>query len=106
MSEPYHVRLTPPAARALYRLPPRIADAVIRFLEGPLAGSPQRVTKPLGQELSGLRSGYVGVAHRILVSIDEDQRVVSLSSIQSSQVPQGQRHSPRKRDEGAHQPQS
>jgi mRNA-degrading endonuclease RelE of RelBE toxin-antitoxin system len=76
MSEPYHVRLTPPAARALYRLPPRIADAVIRFLEGPLAGNPQRVTKPLGQELSGLRSGYVGVAHRILVSIDEDQRVV------------------------------
>lgn len=81
MTDRYTVRLAPPAARALYGLPPRIADAVIRFLDGPLAGNPQRVTKPLAKELAELRSGYVGVAHRILVTIDEDARVVYVMRI-------------------------
>lgn len=62
-------------------MPPRIADAVVRFLDGPLAQNPLRVTKPLGRELAGMRSGYVGVAHRLLVSIDEDARVVTVLRI-------------------------
>lgn len=81
MSAAYEVRLTPPAARALYRLPPRIADAVVRFLDGPLAENPARVTKPLGNELAGLRSGYIGVAHRILISIDEEDHIVFVHRI-------------------------
>lgn len=81
MNEPYRVELTAPAVRGLHRPPPRIADAVIRFLEGPLAQNPHRVTKPLGRELEGARSGYVGVSHRVLVQIDEDQRVVYVRRI-------------------------
>ena len=81
MSEPHEVRLTPPAARALYKLPPRIADSVIRFLDGPLAQNPYRVTKPLGNELAGLRSGYVGVAFRVLVSIEDGARIVYVQRI-------------------------
>lgn len=81
MTEAYEVRLTPPAARALYKLPARIADAVLRFLDGPLAENPARVTKPLGKELEGMRSGYVGVAFRVLVSIDDDERVVYVHRI-------------------------
>lgn len=81
MTGPYEVRLTPPAARVLYGLPPRIADVVIRFLDGPLADNPHRVTKPLGRELAGKRSGYIGVAHPVLVSIDEPHRVVYLERI-------------------------
>ena len=76
MSELYDVRVTPPAARSLYRLPLRIAEAVLRFLEGPLAENPYRVTKPLGNELAGMRTGYIGVAFRVLVSIDDDERIV------------------------------
>jgi mRNA interferase RelE/StbE len=77
----YEVKLTPPAARALYRLPSRIADAVLRFLEGPLADNPYRVTKPLGRELAGLRAGYVGVAFRVLVAIDDEASVVYVNRI-------------------------
>lgn len=81
MNEPYRIEVTATAARGLYRLPPRIADAVIRFLEGPLAQNPHRVTKALGRELDGVRSGYVGVSHRVLVQIDEDQHVVYVRRI-------------------------
>lgn len=81
MSERYEVRLTPPAVRALHRLAPKVVDAVLRFLDGPLAESPYRVTKPLGNELAGLRGGYVGVAFRVLISIDDEARVVHVHRI-------------------------
>ena len=75
-SEPFDVRLTGPAVRALRRLPAKLADAVLRFCDGPLANNPLRVTKPLGAELAGMRSGHVGIAYRVLVRIDEDARIV------------------------------
>jgi mRNA interferase RelE/StbE len=75
------VELSSPAVRALGRLSPKIADAVMRFLDGPLAENPLRVTKPLGAELAGLRSGYVGVAYRVLVRVDEEARLVQVMRI-------------------------
>jgi len=72
----FEVRLTGPAVRALARLEPKIADAVLRFLDGPLAENPIRVTTPLGAELEGQRSGYVGIAYRVVVRVDDDQRIV------------------------------
>lgn len=75
-SKPYDVQITRPALRALHRLEPKFADAVLRFLDGPLAENPQRVPKALGAELEGQRSGYVGIAYRVIVRIDDDDRVV------------------------------
>lgn len=69
--EPYDVQVARPALRALSRLEPKIADAVLRFLDGPLAENPMRVTKPLGAELEGQRSGYVGIAYRVVVRVEE-----------------------------------
>ena len=77
----YRVEVSGPAMRTLSRLPEKMADAVLRFLDGPLAENPMRVTKPLGAELDGLRSGYVGIAYRVLVRIDEDQSVVQVLRI-------------------------
>jgi mRNA-degrading endonuclease RelE of RelBE toxin-antitoxin system len=77
----YRVELSRPAARALGRLSPKLVDAVLRFLEGPLAENPQRATKALGAELEGLRAGYVGISYRILVRIDEDARLVQVMRI-------------------------
>ncbi len=77
----YDVRLTSPAIRSLRRLPPKLADAVQRFCDGPLADNPARVTKSLGAELDGMRSGYVGVAYRVLVRIDDHARVVHVMRI-------------------------
>ncbi|UAJ81793.1 type II toxin-antitoxin system RelE/ParE family toxin (plasmid) [Leifsonia sp. ZF2019] len=58
-----------------------MADAVLRFLDGPLSDNPMRVTKPLGAELQGMRSGYVGIAYRVLVRVDEEQRLVEVMRI-------------------------
>ena len=79
--EPFDVRLTGPAVRALGRLPSKLADAVLRFCDGPLTENPLRVTKPLGAELADLRSGYVGIAYRVLVRIDEEARIVHVLRI-------------------------
>nr|WP_221244025.1 type II toxin-antitoxin system RelE/ParE family toxin [Cryobacterium roopkundense] len=68
--------MTGPAVRSLERLPAKLADAVLRFCDGPLADNPLRVTKPLGVELEGMRSGYVGIAYRVLVRIDEHANIV------------------------------
>jgi len=79
--EPYRVEVSSPAGRALGRLSPKLADAVLRFLAGPLAENPMRVTKPLGAELAGLRAGYVGISYRVLVRVDVDAKVVSVMRI-------------------------
>lgn len=79
--ESYRVELSGPAVRALERLPPKLVDAVLRFLDGPLTQNPMRATKPLGAELEGLRAGYVGIAYRVLVRIDEDARLVQVMRI-------------------------
>ncbi|WP_191281415.1 type II toxin-antitoxin system RelE family toxin [Pseudolysinimonas yzui] len=80
-SPPCRVELSGPAVRSLERLPPKLVDAVIRYLEGPLADNPLRATKALGAELEGLRAGYVGIAYRVLVRIDEDARLVHVLRI-------------------------
>lgn len=73
---PYDVQVTRPALRALSRLEPKLADAVLRFLDGPLTENPMRVTKPLGAELGGQGGGYVGIAYRVVVRVDEETRTV------------------------------
>lgn len=75
-SDAYDVQVTRPAMRALQRLEPKFADAVLRFLSGPLAENPLRVTKPLGAELEGQRTGYVGIAYRLVVRVDVEARTV------------------------------
>lgn len=72
----FTVRITAPASRAIGRMEPKVVDAVLAFLDGPLADNPLRVTKPLTGELEGRRSGYVGIAYRVLVEVDERERVV------------------------------
>ncbi len=49
---------------------------MLEFIDGPLIDNPVRVTKPLTGELEGKRSGYVGIAFRVLVEVDESQRTV------------------------------
>ena len=79
--EPYRVELSGPAVRALERLPVKLVDAVLRFLDGPLTQNPMRTTKLLGAELEGLRAGYVGISYRVLVRIDEEARLVQVMRI-------------------------
>ncbi len=75
-SATYRVELTRPAIRDLHRLPRKLADAALRFLEGPLSENPARVTKELHGSFEGMRSGYVGISYGVLVRIDESDRTV------------------------------
>lgn len=40
-----------------------------------------RTTKALGAELDGQRSGYVGIAYRVVVRVDEEARTVYVMRI-------------------------
>lgn len=77
----WNVVVEPPARRALVRLPPRIADAVFRFMAEPLTENPYRVTKPLTGQLTGYRSGHIGISFRIIVTLDDDTETVHVLRI-------------------------
>ena len=74
----YGLLVTPPAQRALDRLPERIAAAVAELLTGDLLVAPRRVGKPLRRELTGIWSARRG-SYRVLYEIDDERlRVVVL----------------------------
>lgn len=80
MTEPYQVNVDPAARRALHRLPGKVAAAIVEFITGPLADNPQRVSKPLGRDLTGYRSARRG-DYRVLLMIDEPSRVVLVTHV-------------------------
>ena len=74
----YGLLVTPPAQRALDRLPERVAAAIAELLTGDLLAAPRRMGKPLRRELVGIWSARRG-AYRVLYEIDDEkQRVVVL----------------------------
>lgn len=77
MSDPYELGTAPPARRALAeRLPEEVAAAAAEFITGPLLANPQRVGKPLGQELAGIYSARLGRSWRVLYEIDDSKHAV------------------------------
>ena len=74
------VVLTGPARRALDRMPPGPASAVLELLAGPLAENPHRVGKPLQFELAGLHSARRG-DYRVVYSIDDERRRVIVRGV-------------------------
>ena len=56
----YGLLVTPPAQRALDRLPERVAAAIAELLTGDLLAAPRRVGKPLRRELAGIWSARRG----------------------------------------------
>ncbi|ETT28776.1 RelE/StbE replicon stabilization toxin [Rhodococcus aetherivorans] len=77
---PYDVAIASPARRALSRLPGRIVHAVVEFISGPLADNPHRLSKPLRNDLEGLRSARRG-DYRILLRVDDEHRTVLIVDI-------------------------
>ncbi|KOS57719.1 type II toxin-antitoxin system RelE family toxin [Rhodococcus rhodochrous] len=79
-SVPYDVAIASPARRALSRLPGRIVNAVVEFISGPLAENPHRLSKPLRNDLAGLRTARRG-DYRILLRVDDDHRTILIVDI-------------------------
>ncbi len=73
MSTPrrFELVLTPPAQRAISnKLPEAVATAVVNFMSTALLDNPDRVGKPLGNELSGIWAARRGT-YRILYRSNE-----------------------------------
>jgi mRNA interferase RelE/StbE len=77
----YDVGLTPPARRAMARLPEKVAAAIAEFLLGSLAGNPRRVGKELKLDLAGTYVARRG-DYRILYEIDDELRRVAVVAIE------------------------
>lgn len=76
----YDVQFTGPARRALQRIPPRVAPAIIEFAFGDLAREPHRVGKPLERDLTGLLGARRG-PYRLLYRIDDEAKRVYIIHI-------------------------
>ena len=82
MTDPYELGTAPPARRALAeRLPQEVAAAAVEFITGPLLANPQRVGKPLGEELAGIYSARLGRNWRVLCEIDDTKHAVIVLDI-------------------------
>jgi mRNA-degrading endonuclease RelE of RelBE toxin-antitoxin system len=78
---PYDVALTPEAQRQLSRLPQKIVAAVLQGLYGSIARDPSRVSKPLHDELVGLRVARRS-EYRVVCRIDESKHLIVVRRIE------------------------
>ena len=78
---PYDVALTPEAQRQLSRLPQKIVAAVLQGLYGSIARDPSRVSKPLHDELVGLRVARRS-EYRVVFRIDESKHLIVVRGIE------------------------
>lgn len=76
----YEVRVSSLAQRDLNRLPESVVAAALEFMFGPLADNPQRVGKPLTNELAGRWSARRGL-YRIVYRVDDAHTVVEVIRI-------------------------
>ena len=81
MSEPYEVRFTPGAKRALSSdLPEKIATAAFEFIMGTLALNPHRVGKQLREPLFPLYSARRG-EYRVVYDIVDDELRIDIVAV-------------------------
>ncbi|MFW0771983.1 type II toxin-antitoxin system RelE family toxin [Paenarthrobacter nitroguajacolicus] len=77
---PWRIEVTSPALRGFRRLPEKAATAIIEFVTGALAGNPHRLSKPLTNELLGLRTARRG-DYRVLFTLDIEEHVLYVHRI-------------------------
>ncbi|WP_081733394.1 type II toxin-antitoxin system RelE family toxin [Paenarthrobacter nicotinovorans] len=78
---PWTIEVTSPALRGFRRLPEKAATAIIEFVTGPLAENPHRLSKPLTNELLGLRTARRG-DYRVLFTLDLEEHVLFVHRIE------------------------
>ena len=65
---PWKIEVTSPALKGFRRLPEKAAAAIVEFVTGVLADDPLRLSKPLTNELLGLRTTRRG-DYRVLFTL-------------------------------------
>jgi len=76
----WSVEIQPAARRSLNRLPEKIREAVLAFLQGPLAENPHRVGRALERELAGLHSARRG-SYRVIYRIVDERVLVQVVKV-------------------------
>jgi mRNA interferase RelE/StbE len=77
---PDDVALTPEAQRQLAHLSEKVASAVLEGLYGSIARDPWRMSKPLQDELAGLRVARRG-EYRVAFRVDESKHLIVVRRI-------------------------
>ncbi|MGO4807775.1 type II toxin-antitoxin system RelE/ParE family toxin [Arthrobacter sp. 2MCAF15] len=77
----WKVEVTSPALKCFRRLPEKAAAAIVEFVTGPLADNPRRLSKPLTNELLGLRTARRG-DYRVLFTLDVEDHVLYVHRIE------------------------
>lgn len=78
--ELWNIEVTSPALKGLNRLPGKIGAAIVEFITGPLADNPRRLSKPLANELEGMRTARRG-DYRVIFTLDTETRTVYIHRI-------------------------
>jgi mRNA-degrading endonuclease RelE of RelBE toxin-antitoxin system len=79
--KPWQVQVTSPALRGFRRLPEKAAAAIVAFVTGPLAENPHRLSRPLTNELLGLRTARRG-DYRVLFTLHIEEHVLYIHRIE------------------------
>jgi mRNA interferase RelE/StbE len=77
----WKVEVTSPAMKGFRRLPEKAAAAIVEFVTGPLADNPHRLSKPLTNELLGLRTARRG-DYRVLFTLDIEEHSLYVHRIE------------------------
>ena len=81
MSDPYEVRFTRSAQRALAsELPEKVAAAAFQFINGPMAENPRRLGKQLQEPMAGRYSARRG-EYRVIYRIVDTLVLIEIVSI-------------------------
>ena len=78
---PWTVRLSPTAIRALERLPHKVAAAIAEFIMGTLPTDPHRLSKPLRFQFEGWRVARRG-GYRVTFRVLDHDRVLYIGRIE------------------------
>jgi mRNA interferase RelE/StbE len=78
---PWNVEVTSPAMKGFRRLPEKAAAAIVELVTGPLAENPYRLSKPLTNELLGLRTARRG-DYRVLFTLDVEEHTLYVHRIE------------------------
>ena len=72
-ADPWTIRLSPTAMRALDRLPHKVAAAIAEFIMGTLPTDPHRLSKPLRFQFEGWRVARRGDYRVTFRALDHDR---------------------------------
>jgi mRNA interferase RelE/StbE len=78
---PSKVEVSGPALKGFRRLPEKAAAAIVEFVTGVLADNPHRLSKPLTNELLGMRTARRG-DYRVLFTLDVEEHTLYVHRIE------------------------